>query len=207
MTVSRRPGTTGIGEIADEDVDACIEFDDDDDDDDELFPDDDDDYFDDDLDGYRALRPEWMHPECADPCAALELGTCCKYPAGTLVRRALDLAEAVDRVLNAFDGSDSECAQTARELAVLFDSVPGLVAEIRAVLPGADKTVAAQLLCPIGRLNLVSLELAGRSGCPWACDDHGAPDRRPVLAPLASLLEVCDEALWAAILPRPRRRR
>lgn len=203
MTVSRRPGTTGTGEITAEDVDAYIEFDDDDD---ELFFDDDD-YFDDDRYGYRVLRPEWMHPECADPCAAMELGTCCKYPAATLVRRTLDLAEAVDRVLNAFEGGDGECARTASELAVLFDSVPGLVAEIRTVLPGMDKTAAAQLLCPVGRLNLVSLELAGRPGCPWACDDHGAPDRRPVLAPLASLLEDCDEALWAAILPRPRRRR
>lgn len=206
MTVSRRPGTTGIGGVADEDVDAYIEFDDDDDyDDDDPFADDDD-YFDD-RHGYRALRPEWMHPKCADPCAALELGTCCMYPAGLLVRRALDLAEAVDRALNAFEGADAECALTARELAVLFDSVPGLVAEIRSVLPGMDKTAAAQLLCPIGRLNLVTLELAGRSGCPWACDNHGAPDRRPVLAPLVSLLEDCDEALWAAILPRPRRRR
>jgi hypothetical protein len=207
MTVSRRPGTTGISEVSDEDVDTYIEWDDDGDD---LFFEDDDDRFYHDPYGYRAFAPEWVHPDCTDPRAALDLGTCCKYPAGTLVRRALDLAEAVDRALCVFDDgdrADRECAQTARELAGLFESVRGLVAEIRAVLPGADKTVAAQLLCPVGRLSLVSLELAGRSGCPWACDDHGAPDRRPVLAPLAAQLEDCDEALWAAIVPRPRRRR
>lgn len=206
MAVSRRPGTTGIGGVSDQDAETYIEFDDDDDD--LLFEDDD--HFYDDPYGYPALLPEWMHPECTDPRAALDLGTCCKYPAGPLVRRALALAETVDQALRVFDDGDGagrECAKTARELAGLFDSVRGLVAGIRAVLPGADKTVAAQLLCPIGRLSLVSLELAGRSGCPWACDDHGAPDRRPALAPLASQLEACDEALWAAILPRPRRRR
>ncbi len=192
MTYPRRPGTTGIGEFS---VHG-IEFD---------YDDEDDDYFYDGRYGYRGLRPEWMHPDCADPCAALEQGTCCKYPADVLVRRALDLAEAVDRAHRAFDYDEGDCVPTARELARLFESVPGLVAQIMAVLPSVDKTVGAQLLCPIGRLNLVSLELAGRSGCPWACTEHGAPDRRPALAPLVSLLEECDEALWAAILPRPRR--
>jgi hypothetical protein len=191
MTVPRRPV---VG----------IEFDDDD----ELFFEDD--YFYDDPYRYPASRPEWMHPDCVNPEAAMEHGACCKYPADVLVRRALDLAEAVDGALRVFDdgdGGERDCVQAARELARLFDSVPGLVAELKGVLPGADKIVAAQLVCPIGRLYLVSLELARRPGCPWACDDHGAPDRRPALAPLASLLEDCDEALWTAVLPKPRRRR
>ncbi len=183
--------------------DVDIEFDDDD----EAFLDDDD-YYDDQY-GDRMPRPEWMHPECADPCAAMDHGTCCKYPADALVRRAIDQAEAVERALCAFDAGergDGECARTAGDLARLFDSVPGLVAEIRAALPAMDRTVAAQLLCPVGRLLLLSLELAGRNGCPWACGEHGAADRRPLLAPLIPLLEGCDEALWAAVLPRPRRR-
>lgn len=189
-----------------EDVVTDVEFDDGD----EMFLENDDDYFYDERYGDWTLRPEWMHQECADPQAAMEHGTCCKYPADALVRRALDHAEAVVGVLGAFDAGDGgggDCADAARELARLFDSVPGLVAEIRAALPGVGKTGAAQLLCPIGRLTLLSIELAGRSGCPWACSDHEAPDRRPELAPVVSLLEACDEALWAAVLPRPRRRR
>lgn len=204
MTVPHRQGMAAIGEFSDEDVVADVGFDDGD----ESFFEDDDDYIYDDRYGDFSLRPEWMHPECVDPCAALEHGTCCKYPADVLVRRALGHADAVDLALCAFDGGDrddGDCAQTSRALSRLFDEVPGLVAEIRAALPGADKTVAAQLLCPIGRLSLLSLELAGRSGCPWACGEHGAPDRRPVLAPLVPLLEECNEALWSAVLPQPRR--
>src|SRR3974390_1648263 len=36
-------------------------------------------YFDDEEDDWR-LRPEWLHADCVDPCAALDLGTCCQYP-------------------------------------------------------------------------------------------------------------------------------
>lgn len=209
MTIPRRPGTTGIEMFADEHPVADIEFDDDDDED-ELFLEEDDDYFYDDRYGDLALRPEWMHPKCVDPSTAMEHGTCCKYPADLLVRRALGFAEAVDQALRMFDvgeGGQDECKQAASDLTRLFECVPEFVAEIRAALPRMDKMVAAQLLCPIGRLSLLSLELARRSGCPWACSDHGAPDRRQALAPLASLLEDCDEALWAAVLPKPRRRR
>jgi hypothetical protein len=85
--------------------------------------------------------------------------------------------------------------------------VPQLVSEIRAALPTSNPTVAAQLLCPVGRLLLLVIELAGRPGCPMACTEHGAPDRRPTIAPFVSVLEECDEALWAAVLPRPPRRR
>lgn len=211
MTVQRTRGTDGIGELLDgsQEVVADIEFDEDDDD--ELFFDEDDDeYFYDDPYGYRALRPEWMHPDCVDPCAALEHGTCCKYPAALLVRRALDLADAVDQALRDFDnsdGDDGDCSRAADQLATLFECAPELVAQIRAAVPAAGKTVAAQLLCPIGRLSLLALELAGRSGCPWACDDHGVPDRRPLLTPLIPLLEDCDEALWATVLPKRRGRR
>ncbi|MGH3215495.1 MAG: hypothetical protein ACRDL9_13065, partial [Trebonia sp.] len=45
------------------------------------------------------LRPQWLHPDCRNACAALELGTCCKYPDNPLVRVAVDLAESVDRTL------------------------------------------------------------------------------------------------------------
>ena len=151
-------------------------------------------------------RPEWMHPDCVDPLIAVEHGTCCKYPADVLIRRAVDLAEAVDQALSAFDRTGGDCARTGRELARLVNAVPGLAADVKAALPGANRIVAAQLLCPIGRLILLVLELSLRSGCPWACSDHGAPDRRAEIAPLVSLIEECDAALWTVVLPRPRRR-
>jgi hypothetical protein len=177
------------------------------DDDEELRYEHDDDYFYNDRYGVWELRPEWMHPDCVDPGAALDHGTCCMYPASELVGRTLDLTEAVDRTLGAFDRGGGDCARTARELARLLEPVPALVTKIQAATPGMNPTVAAQLLCPVGRLILLALELAGRSGCPWACDDHGAPDRRAGLAPLVATLEDCDAALWEVVLPRPRRPR
>ena len=151
-------------------------------------------------------RPEWMHPDSADALLALEEGACCKYPAEALVSRAQELAEAIDRTLTTFDGGNSDCAQTARELILLMASLPTLVAEICSGIPAANRVTAAQLLCPVGRLILLILELAGRSGCPMACDTHGAPDRRPAVALLVPALEMCDEVLWAAVLPRVPRR-
>jgi hypothetical protein len=151
-------------------------------------------------------RPEWMHPDCVDPRAAVEQGTCCMYPADVLVSRALALAEAVDQTLSTFDRGNGDCAMTRHGLAQLLETVPGLVAEVKAAMASADRTVAAQLLCPIGRLILLVLELSLRSGCPWACSNHGIPDRRAEIAPLVPLLEECDAALWTVVLPRPRRR-
>ena len=167
---------------------------------------DDDDCFYNDMDDCWEPRPEWMHPDCFDPRAAVEQGTCCKYPANVLVSRALGLAEAVDQALSTFDRGDGDCATTGRGLARLLETVPGLVADVKAAMAGAEQTVGAQLLCPIGRLILLVLELSLRSGCPWACDDHGAHDRRAEIAPIVPLLEECDAALWTVVLPRPRRR-
>src|SRR5271169_5758241 len=70
------------------------------------------------------LRPPWLHPDCRNACAALELGTCCKYPDNPLVRVAVDLAESVDRTLGRFGAVDADgggdCAGPAAELARLF---------------------------------------------------------------------------------------
>ncbi|HEX8008266.1 MAG TPA: hypothetical protein VF482_17765, partial [Trebonia sp.] len=105
-------------------------------------------YLDDEEDD-ECLRPEWLHPDCANPCLALELGTCCKDPANPVVRRAVELADAVDRTLGQLDRG--ECAPSAAALARLLDSVPALLAQVHAVLPGPDATAVAQLLCPVGR--------------------------------------------------------
>jgi hypothetical protein len=163
------------------------------------------DYFYNDMYDCWEPRPGWMHPDCVDPQAAVEQGTCCKYPANVLVRGALGLAGAVDHMLSTFDRGNGDCATTGRGLAQLLETVPRLVAEVKAAKAGANRTVAAQLLCPVGRLVLLVLELSLRSGCPWACSDHGAPDRRAEIAPLVPLLEECDAALWTVVLPRPRR--
>jgi hypothetical protein len=56
------------------------------------------------------LRPQWLHPDCRNACAALELGTCCKYPDNPLVRVAVDLAESVDRTLRGFGAVSADGA-------------------------------------------------------------------------------------------------
>lgn len=179
-----------------------IEFDDDDD---WLDPDDDDLVYDQRKE-FRVPRPEWMHPECADVFHAFEYGTCCKYPVDALVTRALSLAEAVDCALTEFDCGNADCQPTARELEQLIELVPTLVAQIHSVLPTEDREEAEQLLCPVGRLSLLVLELSLRSGCPMACTVHGSPDRRPRLAPFVPVLGECEDTLRAAVLPRPPQR-
>jgi hypothetical protein len=134
-------------------------------------------YFDDEEDDWR-LRPEWLHADCVDPCAALDLGTCCKYPVSPLVRRALELADSVDRVLR-------EAGPGAGDLTRLLRSVPGLLAQVHAVLPSLDRTSAAQLTCPVGRL-------ASSLG-------PGGPRHEAESEALGPLVEACSDALWATL--------
>jgi len=148
------------------------------------------------------LRPQWLHPDCRNACAALELGTCCKYPDNPLVRVAVDLAESVDRTLRGFgavpaDGA-GDCAGPAAELARLFSAVPGLLAQVHAILPRLNATAIAQLLCPVDRL-AGALDQACAYGCPWACRDPGVPDRRAGLEPLRPLLAESARAIRAAL--------
>jgi len=146
------------------------------------------------------LRPQWLHPDCRNACAALELGTCCKYPDNPLVRVAVDLAESVDRTLGRF-GAVGDCAGPAAELARLFSAVPGLLAQVHAILPRLNATAIAQLLCPVGRL-AGALDQACAYGCPWACRDRGVPDRRgrrTGLEPLRPLLAESARAIRAAL--------
>ena len=176
------------GELADADLiddepddDADDDADDDDEEEDEdVF------YFDDEEDDWR-LRPQWLHADCVDPCAALDLGTCCKYPVSPLVRRALELADSLDRVLRE---AGREAGPGAGDLMRLLRSVPGLLAQIHAVLPSLDRTSAAQLTCPVGRL----ASFLGPGG-----PRDGA--RSEALRPL---VEACSDALWAALRSRRR---
>ena len=62
------------------------------------------------------LRPQWLHPDCRNACAALELGTCCKYPDNPLVRVAVDLAESVDRTLGRFGAVASAPSSPAAQV-------------------------------------------------------------------------------------------
>ena len=150
---------------------------------------DDDEFFfdeEDEEDDWR-LRPEWLHADCLDPSSALDMGTCCKYPANPLVSRATALADSADRAVGGVGelARDDGCAVVNVELARLLVSVPGLLAQIHAVLPGMSRTSAAQLTCPVARLD-------------------GVSGRRDELEPLHPLLEACAEALWAALAPRGR---
>ena len=157
------------------------------------------------------LRPRWLHPDCANVCTALDLGTCCKYPDNPLVRVAVELADSVDRALGRFgaagdggDGGDSAaCAGPAAELGRLLAAVPGLLAQVHAILPRLNATAVAQLLCPVDRL-AGAVDQACARGCPWACHDPGVPSRRAEFEPLLSLLGDCSGAISAA-LGRPRR--
>ena len=144
------------------------------------------------------LRPQWLHPDCRNACAALELGTCCKYPDNPLVRVAVELAESVDRTLGRFGAGTGDCAGPAAELARLFSAVPGLLAQVHAILPRLNATAIAQLLCPVGRL-AGALDQACAYGCPWACRDPEVPDRRAGLEPLRPLLAESAHAIRAAL--------
>jgi hypothetical protein len=178
------------------------------DDDDELgydHEDDDEFYFDEEEDDWR-LRPDWLHADCVDPCTALDLGTCCKYPADPLVSRAVALADSVDRTLGQLGrgNSGNNCVAVAGDLTRLLASVPGLLAQIHAVLPGMARTSMAQLTCPVGRLD-GALDLMCLHGCPWACGDPEVPDRRAEFEPLRPLLKSCSHALWAGLRSGSRR--
>jgi hypothetical protein len=154
------------GQLGDEPDDDDEPDNDDDDDDDEF-------YFDEDDDDDWRLRPEWLHPDCVNTCSALELRTCCKYPVSPLVRRAVDLADSAARI--------------SRER--LLATVPGLLAQVEAVLPGLDRTAVAQLTCPVGRLAVAA--------------EFGPQAESEPLLPLLPLLEACSHALWAALRDQP----
>jgi hypothetical protein len=168
-------------------------------DDDYELGDDDDEFCFDEEEDYWRLRPDWLHADCVDPCTALDLGTCCKYPADPLVGRAIALADSVDRTLGEL-GRGTSCVAAAGGLARLLTSVPGLLAQIHAVLPGMTRTSMAQLTCPVGRLD-GALDLVCLHGCPWACGDPEVPDRRAEFEPLRPLLKSCSHALWAGLRP------
>jgi hypothetical protein len=168
-------------------------------DDDDRFGDDDEDRGEDDW----RLRPQWLLQDCADPCTALDLGTCCKYRAAPVVARAVEVADSVEETLSR--AGRGECATVGAELGRLRLSVPRLLAQIHAVMPSASAATVAQLLCPVGRL-AGALDQVCTYGCPWACDDPAVPDRRAELEPLRVLLGECSAALRTALgLPRPPR--
>jgi len=142
------------------------------------------------------LRPEWLHPDCLNACLALEQGTCCRYPDNPLVRAAVDLASMVEQALARL-GRD-ECPAAAVELARLFRFIPGLLAQVHAILPRLNATAVAQFRCPVGRL-ASALDLVCASGCPWACGDPAAPDRRAEFEPMRPLVAECATALRTAL--------
>jgi len=161
---------------------------------------DDEDYPDDDEEDWwlrpEWLRPEWLHPDCLNACLALELGTCCRYPDNPLVRAAVDLASMVEAALARLGRDD--CPATAAELARLFRFIPGLLAQVHAILPRLNATAVAQFRCPVGRL-AGALDLICAGGCPWACGDPAVPDRRAEFDPLRPLLAECATALRTAL--------
>jgi hypothetical protein len=152
-----------------------------------------DDFFDDDDDDFDGqFRPDWLHPDCRNVCSALNLGTCCLYPDNPLVRIAVDLAESVARTVNRL--ADVGCDTAALELARWFRLVPGLLAQIHAILPRLNQTALSQLLCPVGTL-ASALDQSCGNGCPWGCDNPAKPDRRAEFEPLIELVAECSTAI------------
>jgi hypothetical protein len=140
----------------------------------------------------RWPRPEWLPADCLTVGFALEVGTCCKDPDNPLVGCAVDLADLVDVALGRLTGVD--CGVPAAELAYRLKLIPGLLAQIHAILPRLNPAALAQLICPVGRL-ANAVEKACADGCPWACGDPGIPDRRPEFGQLGPLLSDCLSAL------------
>jgi hypothetical protein len=135
-----------------------------------------------------------------NPCTALDLQMCCTYPAQPIVQRAMEVADTVDQAVRG-SGRD-ECAPLAAELASLIRPVPGLLAQIHAVLPTAGKATAAQLLCPVGRL-AGALDQLCTDDCRSACADPVHPGQRPEFAAIRPLLADCSAALRTALGGRP----
>jgi hypothetical protein len=153
---------------------------------DEFFLDSDDD------DEDRWPRPEWLPAGCLNVGFALEVATCCKNPDNPLVGCAVDLADLVDLALGRLVGAN--CEPPAAELAYRLKLIPGLLAQIHAILPRLNPTALAQLICPVGRL-ANAVDRACDYGCPWACGDPDIPGRRPEFAQLGPLLSDCLTAL------------
>jgi hypothetical protein len=139
--------------------------------------DDDESGFDDDFFGYDdddwEPRPDWLHPDCRSVCLALELGTCCRYPDNPLVRVATELADAV------------RGARAGAELSRQSRLVPGLLAQVHAIVPRLPARALAQLRCPVGLL-AAALDDARERG-------------HPELTPVAELVADCAEAIRRAL--------
>ena len=91
-----------------------------------------------------------------------------------------------------------DCARAATELARQLAYIPGLLAQIRAILPRLNRTAVAQFLCPVGRLS-TAVDQVCMYGCPWACGDPEVPDRRAEFDPLRPLLAECSAAIRTAL--------
>lgn len=141
-------------------------------------------------------RPEWLHPDCRNVCSALDLGTCCKYPDNPLVRVAVDLADSANLALGGL--GEVSCAQSGAALARCFRMIPGLLAQIHAMLPRLNGAARAQLLCPVGTL-AGALDQACGDGGPWGCGDPGVPDRRADFSPMIELVAECSVAIRTAL--------
>jgi hypothetical protein len=170
---------------------AELEAEDDEDDDDEFFR------YDDDEEDEKDWSPEWLHPDCLNVCLAMETSTCCKFPAGALVKKVTELADDIDRVRGRLGGL--ECAGPARELELLLAGLPELLAEVRAAIPGAEITTVKQLLCPVGRLAGALDDACDYGECPYACGDPDVPDRRAEIAPIRDQLRECSRAVRIAL--------
>jgi hypothetical protein len=127
--------------------------------------------------------PPWLHPDCAHPCLALDLGTCCGYPVSDLVGQLGDLAAAAEEI-----AADAGDPRATRRLAGLLAQDPGLPAAIIGRMQTGNTKEAFQLICPVERLLGAIGELRGHATA--ADPEHDG------LGQAESTLAACSSFLW-----------
>jgi hypothetical protein len=137
-------------------------------------------------------RPTWMHPDCESACLALEMGTCCKYPATEMVRQFDDLAGRIGHAVR-WTENGADPAEGIAELTQLTGPVSAALATLTARIPALRKPEVLQLICPVGRI-----DGAFDDACEYSDDLTDAERTR--LAPVREALATCLEALRQAFI-------
>jgi hypothetical protein len=186
-------------DLDDDDEDLDEDEDEDLDDDDEDLDEDEDEDLDDEEDDFMRWSPKWLHRDCASVCLALELGTCCMFPASTLIA---DLAGLACEMKNAAGEVEfwNDPDPALDELVRQASRAPALFGRVPADLAGLGRNQLFQLICPVGQIAGALAEV-----CIYGFDEESMPEiaqRRPMLMPVHQLAEELGNRLWAAVRAR-----
>ena len=137
-------------------------------------------------------RPDWMHPDCVSACLALDLGTCCKYPASDVIGQLLGLADQTEAVTKRLDCEEPESVLALIKLGELISIA---VARVTAELPAMQRPELCQVVCPLGRISGAIEECFGWG---YGGQDFSQSDRRRI-DPMRAELRTCQNAAWDLI--------